>query len=762
MSKELFSDSGSSVPLSTLQSPEHAGHAEFDLKRFLWLRLPSMLLVFLVLAIPSALAVWFLTPVSFTATADLRFLVVTPKVLDIRESSNTATIPYDKFVNTQIELIKGSLILSRVLDSKDVRALSLIAAEPDPQGFLASRVTANAQKNSELVRLGCEMPTKEAAQIILKAVMDVYIDYALNSEALAGGERMNLLTKERDLRQNELEAQLRQISDMQGALGVPLVGVNAMGTSEGDLYRQNLATSQENILQIEGVQRDIQAQLARCDALSAEFKKSPEKPIFEMGIEDRVNGDVSVSALRTQIASMQAELTSTEKNAQDGLASLEVLKDRVDSLKASLAEFESLARGKAIEFQRADLTTKAETTKTQLAAATSNVERYTKQVEEYTTRMKTATDRFSAIEELKRKTEETRVVLDNVRREISQIGMESKAPARVQRVSEPSVPGEGPDYGRRLKFVLLVLFLSFSVSVGVGVAQEIADQQVRSVRDVARLTSVNAIASIPYAPHDNLPANVDLPLLTVEYPNSRCADEYRRVLAHLLYPDDSTLELKSLVVASPTKGDGKTALACNLALALAQAGRHVLLVDLSFRCPGIEPSLKLPEAEGLGEVLGGKIPLSAATRPTSFDKLDIMGPGFDTEGLGSRLASRAMAAMIESALSLYDHVIFDTAASLIMSDARLVAPLVDGVLIVVGCGISTRGMVQRCVRDLQQVDANLVGIVLNLVRRTPGGYMQRNLDLYTAYEKEATTRRNANSGFGDETYSASEKNKSLE
>ena len=92
-----------------------------------------------------------------------------------------------------------------------------------------------------------------------------------------------------------------------------------------------------------------------------------------------------------------------------------------------------------------------------------------------------------------------------------------------------------------------------------------------------------------------------------------------------------------------------------------------------------------------------------------------------------------------------------------MSDARLVAPLVDGVLIVVGCGVSTRGMVQRCVRELQQVDANLVGIVLNAVRRAPGGYMQRNLDLYTAYEKEATTRRNTVSAFGDNSFKTPDK-----
>jgi len=70
---------------------------------------------------------------------------------------------------------------------------------------------------------------------------------------------------------------------------------------------------------------------------------------------------------------------------------------------------------------------------------------------------------------------------------------------------------------------------------------------------------------------------------------------------------------------------------------------------------------------------------------------------------------------------------------LLMSDAKLLAPIVDGVIVVVGVEISMLGMVRRTLRDLQQIGANVVGVVLNRVKYMPGGYMRRNLSSYYSY-----------------------------
>lgn len=113
-----------------------------------------------------------------------------------------------------------------------------------------------------------------------------------------------------------------------------------------------------------------------------------------------------------------------------------------------------------------------------------------------------------------------------------------------------------------------------------------------------------------------------------------------------------------------------------------------------------------------------------------------MGPGMDSAELGSQLASRDMIKILEWAEEAFDHVIVDTPPALFMSEAKLLAPLVDGVIVVVGVGVSTLGMVRRCLRDMEQIGAVVLGVVLNGVRRTRGGYMRDNLALYYDYSKE--------------------------
>ena len=100
-----------------------------------------------------------------------------------------------------------------------------------------------------------------------------------------------------------------------------------------------------------------------------------------------------------------------------------------------------------------------------------------------------------------------------------------------------------------------------------------------------------------------------------------------------------------------------------------------------------------------------------------------------------------MLRFMEWAEEEFDHVIMDTPPALLMSDAKLLAPLVDAVVIVVGVGVSTTGMVRRCLREMELVGANMVGVVLNGLRSTRGGYLKHNMKLYKAYAEEGGNGR---------------------
>jgi capsular exopolysaccharide synthesis family protein len=227
-------------------------------------------------------------------------------------------------------------------------------------------------------------------------------------------------------------------------------------------------------------------------------------------------------------------------------------------------------------------------------------------------------------------------------------------------------------------------------------------------------------------------------------PLSAVADAYRHVLARLLYNDAEHGKIKSIAFVSAMRGDGKSTLTTNVGIALAHTGRSVLLIDASYRRPTLEIDLGLERGVGIVEVLEEQVSLKEAIRSTSTTDLHILGPGLDADRLAGKLASRRVAVLLDYASQKFDYVIVDTPPWLIMADTKLITPLVDGVFLVVGTRASNLGMARRCLRELEEVKAKVIGIVLNGVRPTFGGYMETNRKMYYAYGDDGASRSEGN------------------
>ncbi len=729
--------------------PEHYSSAaphppsmepRLNLKRMFRLWAPLIRNVFLILVVPLVAAAWFLVPAKYTATAEIRFLSNAPRVMTTPEAYRESASSYEKFLNTQISLITGNTILSRVLDNPGLRSLPCLAKASDPLETLKDCVKVRVQRNSELVSVTCSLSDRDSAKQILDKVISTYMDYALKEEATQGSDRLNILTKERDSRQMELEMQLRQISELQGKIGVPLIGGTTMETQEGDQYRENMLRAEEEVARAESAAAEIEAQLEQVARLQEAFRKAPATPIYEMGVEDRVTADPRVSALRADVARSEAQAANLATRMLERSPQRREEEKKLNSLKASLSQVEQSARGDALDAVRAQYDAKLGTINKTIQEGKARRTKLSESLKEYTQRIENATSRMAELDELRQKANETRTLLEDVRRAITQLALETKAAARVQLASQPSLPAGGPDYSQRLFAMALMAAFAAVCALAAGFLREITDQHVRSPQDVLRITRTPVIGTIPHLKEDRqLPKKAFMPLITADYPESTTADEYRRVLVRFLYPDASRVEMKTTVVASPSKGDGKTSLACNIAVALSQANRRVLLVDVSERRPSLEKCFKLERGPGLAEILHEERDPSELIRTTRFKNVYVLGPGSDREELGSKLASREMARFLEWAEQKYDHIILDTPPTLIMSDAKFVAPIADGVILVVGVGVSTLGMVRRTLTEMHQVGARIQGIVLNGLKRTRGGYMDKNLEAYYGYGKDHDT-----------------------
>ncbi|MCB0111318.1 MAG: polysaccharide biosynthesis tyrosine autokinase [Caldilineaceae bacterium] len=209
------------------------------------------------------------------------------------------------------------------------------------------------------------------------------------------------------------------------------------------------------------------------------------------------------------------------------------------------------------------------------------------------------------------------------------------------------------------------------------------------------------------------------------------SEAFRRLRVNVLAPNISG-NIQTLLVTSAKEGDGKSTVAGNLALTMAQSGRRVILVDCNIHQPSVHELFDLPNEAGLSNLLAGHASLSGVTQETKIPRLHIIASGTDLllpmngvhsimpAGLVDRLSQGAellgsprMATILAELREAYDIVILDTPAVTEITDAMVLAPFVDEIVLVVARHQSTRDTLRTAQRQLSNIGVKSVGVVLN-------------------------------------------------
>ncbi len=285
-------------------------------------------------------------------------------------------------------------------------------------------------------------------------------------------------------------------------------------------------------------------------------------------------------------------------------------------------------------------------------------------------------------------------------------------------------------------FVLLPLGLFFALvlSAGVALGLEVMDQSVRTSQDIVRHLDVALLGAIPDTDDEEV-AIAQVETAVRDHPRSIVAEAFRGVRTSLQFSAPAERQ-RAVVITSPRAQDGKTAVACNLALAIAQAGRRVLLVDANLRRPALHRVFGFSMPKGLSNLLVGDGSLDAYVVKTDHPSLDVMGSGPTSPNPAELLGSAQCRAFLEEAVRRYDQVIIDTPPVLLASDGVALATAVDGVILVVRANTNSRGVARRALRALLDVNAHVFGVVLNAAQITRGGYFREQLRAYYEYQPD--------------------------
>ena len=261
------------------------------------------------------------------------------------------------------------------------------------------------------------------------------------------------------------------------------------------------------------------------------------------------------------------------------------------------------------------------------------------------------------------------------------------------------------------------LGLVFGLFGGLALALllERMDTRMRDSRQIQELLGVPAIAIVPQTnwkakgPEPEAAAGPEM-LWDARSPFA----EAMRVFRTSIQLSSTSRGSRVIAVTSCQPGEGKSTLSMNLAAALAQGGKKVVLVDTDMRRPSVYWRLGLTEKKGLSEFLTGMEPLEAVIQThKSLSTLDVIPSGMCPPLPADLLGSDQMKKFVEDLRLRYDYVIFDSPPALSVTDPLIVASLSDGLVLVIRQGFCTRAMVARAGEVFRDVGVKMYGFVLN-------------------------------------------------
>jgi succinoglycan biosynthesis transport protein ExoP len=286
----------------------------------------------------------------------------------------------------------------------------------------------------------------------------------------------------------------------------------------------------------------------------------------------------------------------------------------------------------------------------------------------------------------------------------------------------PTGPIE-PNIPRNLAFAFM---LGLTSGVGLAFLLEGLDNTVRTTEQAQSISGLPPLGMIPLGSRTArdgtnskrlviASSKEAVELITQVRPQSQMAESYRALRTSLLLSNLGAPP-KVIMVTSALPQEGKTTTSINCAVVLAQKGIRVLLIDADLRRPSIHKTLGMGPRSGLSNVLTGSATLEQAiTRSSILPNLDILPAGTPPPNPAELLASTNMRDVLQELRGKYDHVVVDTPPTLSVTDAVVLSPRADAIVLVIRSGQTTKQALRRSRDILMQVNAKVSGVLLNAV-----------------------------------------------
>lgn len=663
------------------------------------------------------------SPPIYRARATVEIQSFNENFLNVRDMDPTGgSYSDDSYFQTQVRIFEGAAVHRRTADE----LLAKLPPEPADTAQLpwwksmlhinqaplsprravkmaASNVKVRPIGKARLVEITTSSTDPGAAGDFLNKLTDAFIEQNLKLRWESAQRTSEWLSRQLDdLRQNLAKSE-RALQDYTRNAGLVL----ASGTSG------------------EAQLRDFQQQLSKADAERAakqaryEQAKSRSADALPEIMDDGAfrAQNAKLEDLRIQLAEANATLTPEHY--------------RVKRLESQVREVEAaMAANKARVLDRI---------RQEHDASVRNHELLRTAYADEAQRIAGQAERLAQYNVLKQDVQTTRVLYDSLLQRVRESGIASALRASNVRVVEPASAPAAPDGPHPVQSTGLGLTAGLLAGLVLVFGRERLERgflkapgeapaylQVpelgvipnESVDDHAAKLALSSGNGSEFAAPQNGSEHERVELVTWQRKRSLLAESFRGTLTSILFAGPNPTASRVLVVTSPNPREGKTVISGNLAVALVEIGRRTLLIDGDLRGPRLHKLFDLPNSFGLSDLVNSTdaiegCPVMSLVRATKIPGLFLLPSGPAPMSVPNLLHSHRLAALLRAFRTEFDCVLIDTPPMLHLTDARIVARMADGVLLVLRSGVTTREQAQSAVQRLADDGSPMLGTILN-------------------------------------------------
>lgn len=633
-------------------------------------------------------------------------------------------------VDTEAEVIRSVPIIQKAikrLDLKDKRGNPV-----NPEQF-GKKLTVSEVTKTDVLQLSYKDTNPKMAAAVVNTVMAAYLENNLlanRAEAVAAREflQKQMPDAEANLRQAELE--LRQFKEDNKLVALDEEARSAVSVIE---YLQKQIS-------------DTQTKLADANAESQVLRKQLGRGLQQSKTVSSISQLPAVQDILKQVQQVESQLAIERGRFHENHPT-------IVSLKSKKADLERLLKARVKQVfgvQNANVDTDLQNSgldqkltedyvksEARRLGLSSQMAALYKLQAAYRQRLNSLPKLEQKQRELERKVQTAQATYTLLQQKFQEIRIaENQKVGNASVISAALVP-EDPVTPRQFALLTAALLGTFA-SAGTIYVLEITDKSIKTVEEARKVFGFTLLGVIPSLKKTEKVSlrNGDLerstPQIVVrESPRSPFSQAYRMLQANLKFLN-SDKELKAIVVTSSVPKEGKSTVSANLAVAMAQMGRKVLLVDADMHRPLQQKIWDLPNHLGLSNIIVGQTELRTAIKKITAN-LHILTSGVIPPNPMALLDSQRMASLIEVFCANYDYVIIDTPALNVAVDAAILGKMTDGVMLVVRPGVVDTVCAARAKELLQQSGQKVLGQVMNgfVPENEPYSYYHFSSKYYT-------------------------------